>query len=120
MLINLTNDGYFGKSSARPQHLLLARMRAVENGRYLLRATNDGITASIHPTGQILSRAPEFQRTAVRLTYQPQKRITPYTRFGDWFAWLCLGAGLVGGLAAWRLERADSAHCDELPAHRRP
>jgi apolipoprotein N-acyltransferase len=105
VLINLTNDGYFGRSSARPQHLLLARMRAVENGRYLLRAANDGITAAIHPSGRVLERAPEFERRAARLTYQRQREQTPYTRHGDWFAWTCLACGLALGAAALRRER---------------
>lgn len=99
VLVNLTNDGYFGRSAARPQHLLLARMRAVENARYLLRSSNDGITASIHPTGRVLERAPEFKRMALRMTYQRQKRQTPYTRYGDWFAWGCLAVGAAGGVA---------------------
>ncbi len=52
LLLNLSNDGYFGDSAAREQHLALVRMRAIENGRWILRATNDGITAMIDPAGR--------------------------------------------------------------------
>lgn len=99
VLVNLTNDGYFGRSAARPQHLLLARMRAAENARFLLRAANDGVTASIGPNGQIVDRIPEFQRRATRLRYQRIRSQTPYSQFGDWFAWLCFAASL--GAAAF-------------------
>jgi apolipoprotein N-acyltransferase len=97
VLVNLTNDGYFGKSNGpRAQHLMLARMRAVENRRWLLRVANDGLTGSIDPTGRIHDTLPEFQRVAGRLRYAENRDPSPYARFGDWFAWSCLvlGAGL--------------------------
>lgn len=96
VLINLTNDGYFGRSIARGQHLMLARMRAVENQRWLLRPANDGITASIDPAGRIWDRLPEFELTTGRLRFGWIREKTFYTRHGDWFAWLCLLAGLAG------------------------
>lgn len=97
VLINLTNDGYFGKGGiARPQHLMLARMRAVENQRWLLRPANDGITSSIDPAGRLWDELPQFQFTSGRLRYDYIREKTFYTRFGDWFAWLCLLAGLAG------------------------
>lgn len=103
VLVNLTNDGYFGRSSARPQHLLLARMRAAENRRYLLRCANDGITASINPAGQIVTRLPEFERTAARLPYQRERAKTFYTEHGDWFVWTALLLGLgAAGVALFR------------------
>ncbi len=58
VLVNLSNDGYFGHTEAREQHLLLARMRAVENRRFLIRSTNDGITAVIDPAGRIATKLP--------------------------------------------------------------
>ncbi|MBI5087262.1 MAG: apolipoprotein N-acyltransferase [Acidobacteria bacterium] len=100
VLVNLTNDGYYGDSAARGQHLLLARMRAVENGRWLLRPSNDGVTASIDPAGRVWDRLPEYQRTAGRLRFTWERALTPYSRFGDWFAWLCLAAGLAAAAAA--------------------
>jgi apolipoprotein N-acyltransferase len=60
-LFNLSNDGYFGRSaSAREQHLLVVRMRAAENARWIVRATNDGITASVDPAGRVVKRLPSF------------------------------------------------------------
>jgi apolipoprotein N-acyltransferase len=98
VLVNLTNDGYFGRSSAREQHLLLARMRAVENRRWLLRPANNGITVSIDPSGTLWDRQPEYQRAVGRLRFSWLTERTSYTRFGDWFAWLCLAFGLAGAL----------------------
>lgn len=95
VLVNLTNDGYFGRSPAREQHLLLARMRAVENRRWLLRPANDGVTASIDPSGQLRDRIPEFTRQAARLRFAWLREKTLYTRHGDWFAWTCLALGLA-------------------------
>ncbi len=104
LLVNLTNDGYFGGGAAREQHLLLARMRAIENRRWLLRPANDGITVSIDPAGRLWDRLPPFERTTGRLRFGWVSAKTPYTRFGDWFAWLCLAAGLGAGLV---LVKAD-------------
>jgi apolipoprotein N-acyltransferase len=103
VLVNLSNDGYFGRSAAREQHLLLARMRAVENHRWLLRSTNDGITVSIDPAGRIWDRFPALKRTAGRLRFGWEHAKTPYTRAGDWFAWGCLAAGLAA--AGWAMLR---------------
>ena len=101
VLINLTNDGYFGDSAAREQHLWLARMRAVENRRWLLRSSNDGRTASIDPAGRVWDALPEFQRMAGRLRFGWIRERTPYTEYGDWFAWLCLAFGLASCVLAW-------------------
>lgn len=103
-IVNLTNDGYFGRSSGpRNQHLWLARMRAVENRRWILRSANDGITASIDPAGGVHDRLPEFARQAGRLHFAWLRDMTFYTRHGDWFAWTCLALG--GGLAVWQARR---------------
>jgi apolipoprotein N-acyltransferase len=101
VLLNLTNDGYFGRSAARLQHLNLARMRAVENRRWLLRPTNDGYTVSIDPAGRIRDTLLPFREIAGRLRYSPIESITLYTRYGDWFAWLCLACGLGASLLSW-------------------
>ena len=95
LLVNISNDGYFGHSSAREQHLEIARMRAVENRRWLLRATNDGITAVIDPAGRVILRLPMFQLASARASYQYQDGLTFYTSLGDWFAWGCLIAAAV-------------------------
>lgn len=94
VLVNLSNDGYFGDTAAREQHLLIARMRAAENRRWLLRATNNGITCSIDPLGRIRRQLDPFERLAARLYFDYETALTPYTRYGDWFAWLCLVVSL--------------------------
>jgi apolipoprotein N-acyltransferase len=99
VLVNLTNDGYFGRGPARQQHVWLARMRAVENARWLLRSSNDGRTCSIDPAGRLWDEMPEFRRQAGRLRFAWQSGKTLYTRTGDWFAWGCLGLGLA--LVLW-------------------
>lgn len=98
VLVNLSNDAYFGRSDARDQHLLLARMRAVENRRYLIRSTNNGITAVIDPAGRIAKRLPSYQQLAALMSYGGEKGTTFYARHGDWFAWGCLGVGLALGI----------------------
>jgi apolipoprotein N-acyltransferase len=94
LLVNMTNDGYFGRTSARQQHLLHARMRAAENGRWVLRPTNDGYTMAIDPAGRIREQFPPFEVTAAPLHFSWLSGKPPYVRYGDWFAWLCLAASL--------------------------
>jgi apolipoprotein N-acyltransferase len=99
VLVNLSNDGWFFQTAAREQHLLLARMRAAENRRWLLRVTNNGITASIDPAGRVMKTLPEFRELQGRLPFNFVSAMTFYSRNGDVFAWSCLAAGLA--LAAW-------------------
>lgn len=99
VLVNLSNDGWFFETSARQQHLLLARMRAAENRRWLLRVTNNGITASLDPAGRVMKTLPEFRELGGRLPFDTIASTTPYARQGDWFAWTALTVGLA--LAAW-------------------
>lgn len=89
LLANLSNDGYFGGGAAREQHLNLVRMRAAENGRWIVRATNDGITASVDPAGRVLHPLPQFEQTSGLLPYRYRSDTTLYSRAGDWFAALC-------------------------------
>ena len=90
LLINISNDGWFGRSAAAQQHLLMARVRAVENRRWLIRATNNGYTASVDPYGRIFEPLPPDVRAGADLPYDFRTDRTLYTRFGDWFAWLCV------------------------------
>lgn len=101
VLVNLTNDGYFGRSAARLQHLQLARMRAAENRRWVLRPTNDGFTVAIDPAGRVRESLVPHRELAGRLRFSSIEETTPYTRYGDWFAWLCLAAGLAACIEAW-------------------
>ena len=95
VLVNLSNDGYFGNSQAHAQHLQIARMRAAENRRWILRATNDGMTASIDPRGMIAQRIQPFAQSAAMMPFDYERGLTIYTRYGDWFAWTCLALGLL-------------------------
>jgi apolipoprotein N-acyltransferase len=88
LLINISNDGWFGRSSARGQHLAMARVRAVENRRWLLRDTNTGLTAAVDPYGRIAARLAPDVRGALDAPYGFRSDTTPYTRWGDWVAWL--------------------------------
>lgn len=95
VLVNLSNDGYFGKSAAREQHLSIVRMRAAENRRWLVRATNDGITATIDPAGRITHRLEPYASVVARTQFGYVSEKTLYTRYGDWFVWTCLVGGLL-------------------------
>ena len=102
VLVNLSNDGYFGHSKARAQHLLLARMRAIENRRFLIRSTNDGYSAIIDPAGKLVQHLPAFRQMAEIVRYANIGDTTFYTRNGDWFAWSCLGVGVALSLICRR------------------
>lgn len=95
VLINASNDGYFGHSAARLQHLQLVRMRAAENGRWIVRTTNDGITAAVDPAGRVRQSFPLYREYTGRLYYSSQTQLTLYARWGDWFVWLCAAAAAI-------------------------
>lgn len=83
-LVNVSNDGWFGRSLAPFQHLEIARVRAKETGRALLRATNTGISAIINHDGTIQSRSQQFEQAVVNGHVVPRQGATPYVRYGDW------------------------------------
>jgi len=89
LLVNISNDGWFGRSAAPEQHLRIARVRAVENRRWLVRVTNNGYTVSVDPYGRIVKQLPVDARVAGDLPYDFRADETVYARWGDWFAWLC-------------------------------
>jgi apolipoprotein N-acyltransferase len=101
LLVNISNDGWFGRSSAPTQHLMMARVRAVENHRWLLRCTNTGFTVDVDPYGRIVTRLQPFTRAGLDAPYGFRSDLTPYTRLGDWLAWLCVVAALALILFAW-------------------
>ena len=82
-LVNVSNDAWFGDTIAPHQHLQIARMRALEAGRYLLRATNSGITAVIDERGRVVARAPQFAATALISQFAARGGATAYVRYGD-------------------------------------
>jgi apolipoprotein N-acyltransferase len=89
VLVNISNDGWYGDSGAWKQHLQQTQMRAIENGRWLLSATNTGMTASMDPYGRIVAATERKMRTALAAPYALRSGTTLYTRYGDWFAYLC-------------------------------
>jgi apolipoprotein N-acyltransferase len=89
VFVNLSNDGWYGDSGAYAQHLSQTRMRAIENDRWILSATDTGVTASIDPYGRTVARLPRKERGALVAPYALTSVTTFYTRHGDWFAWLC-------------------------------
>ncbi len=99
VLFNLSNDGWFGKSAARRQHLTIVRMRAAENRRWILRSTNDGITATIDSAGRLRGMLPLYVEATsyTGFTYLADK--TLYTRYGDWFPLVCATLALVALVA---------------------
>jgi len=95
LLVNITNDAWYGRSSAPHQHLMMAAFRAVENGKYLVRAANTGISAVVDPHGRILEQTPLFEATILVRDVPFVPGTTFYARHGDVFAWTCLGLAAV-------------------------
>ena len=83
MLVNVSNDAWFGDSLAPQQHLEMARMRARETGRPMLRATNTGISAIIDHTGHITQQSPQFEVAVLTGSVTPMQGVTPYVRMGN-------------------------------------
>jgi apolipoprotein N-acyltransferase len=100
VLINISDDGWYGDTSAPWEHLDMVRMRAIENRRWIVRSTNTGITATIDPFGRVVNSMPRHIRSSMQVAFGYRDDITFYSRFGDWFAWLCtlvIAAMLVVG-----------------------
>jgi apolipoprotein N-acyltransferase len=107
LLVNVSNDGWFGDSIAPHQHLQIARVRAAEAGRYLLRATNTGVTAVIDSQGRITKSIPQFRAGVLRETVRGYTGATPYARVGNVLA---VGVGLTALVAAaWFARRGGAA-----------
>ena len=99
VLVNISDDGWYGDTSAPWQHLNMARMRAIENRRWILRDTNNGITAVIDPYGRVRQSVPRHQVDALPAQFGFRSDVTFYTAHGDVFAWCC--AILALGIVAW-------------------
>ena len=100
VLVNISNDAWFGHSAAALQELEMARLRAIENRRYLLRATNDGVTALIDPYGRIEKQIARYQTAVMTGRFSYRRDQTFYTQHGDVFAWLCAALAAVKVLVA--------------------
>ena len=83
LLVNVTNDAWYGHSNAAVQHDQIAQMRALETGRMMLRATNTGVTSVIGPDGKLLQRLPQHKRATLTAMVQGYAGSTPYVRFGN-------------------------------------
>ncbi len=109
-LVNVTNDAWFGRSSARHQHFQIARMRAIEAGRYMIRAANDGISAVIGPRGEVVARAPSYEPHVLRALVTPRTGLPPYAWWGNWpvvcLALVGLGVAVYGAVARRRPQTA--------------
>jgi apolipoprotein N-acyltransferase len=101
LLLNLSNLAWYGDSLAQPQHLQIARVRALETGRPMLRSTNTGMTAVVQPDGSVAAVLPAFERGVLRAEVQGHQGMTPYARWGDRPALLAAAiAILLAALAA--------------------
>jgi len=98
MLVNTSNDAWYGDSHAAIQHNQISQMRAVETGRMMLRATNTGVTSVINKDGQILKILPQHEEGVLTATVQGYTGVTPYSRWGNW---VVLGLLLAMALLVW-------------------
>lgn len=116
ILVNITNDAWYGDTSAQHQHLIFSQFRALETRRTLLRATNTGMTAWIDWRGVVLKSLPPFEPGVLLLNAIPQSMMSPYVRYGDWIAWMMMGVAsllVLGALVAViRSARSDRAASD--------
>jgi apolipoprotein N-acyltransferase len=105
LLTTITNDAWYGWSSAAYQHWDQAAMRAIENGRYLARAANTGISGFVDPYGRVLARSELFEQALLVEDLRFLQARTVYSRIGDLVAWLCLALTAAALLATWAPRR---------------
>ena len=106
--MNVTNDAWFGHGSARYLHFQIARMRAIEAQRYMIRAGNDGISGVIGPRGEIVAQAPGFVRYVLHSEVTPRMGLPPYARVGNWLIGSLASIGIVLGI--WLARRGRRKH----------
>jgi len=113
LLVTISNDAWFGRSIGPWQHFEIARMRALEQGRYLARATNNGVTGVIAPDGRILSLLEQDAREVLRAEVGLMRGATPFKRFDH--TWLIVLMSLSIGVLAWRQGGTSPITRQELP-----
>lgn len=89
VMVTVSNDAWFGTSAGPHQHFQMARFRTIENGRWMLRSTNTGISAIINERGQVVDQYPQFERGVLLSSFAPLSGRTPYNQWGGWPIWLC-------------------------------
>jgi len=115
VLVNVSNDAWFGHSTARYEQFQMARMRALEEGRSMIVATNDGISAIIGPRGEILASAPPFQQYVLRSSVTPRAGLTPFARVGNWLIVSLAALGLAVSLGIRVRRRTGTAGATTVP-----
>jgi apolipoprotein N-acyltransferase len=96
VIVTITNDAWYDGTSAPAQHLWQARLRTIEGDRFLLRAGTTGISAFVDPAGRIIESIPMGRDGIIYANFQVRQGMTPYVRFGDWFAWMACAVVLIG------------------------
>ena len=104
--MNVSNDAWFGDTAGPHQHFQMARMRALELGRWMVRATNTGISAVVTPEARVAASVPPFEAGVLEAAVPPLQGRTPYARWRDWPVLVLLALVL---LIAWRVRRASRA-----------
>jgi apolipoprotein N-acyltransferase len=105
LLVNVSNDAWYGNSYAADQHMQFSQARALETGRMMLRATNTGATAIIDNQGHVIAHAPHFVQTSIHGNAQGYSGTTPYVRWGNWpIIIFCFGALIL----LWRRNNRDN------------
>jgi apolipoprotein N-acyltransferase len=98
VLVNITNDSWFGSGNGAEQHFLMGTMRAIETRRYLLRAGNDGVTAVVDPQGKVLTRLERHVSSSIVGEYALMDEQTLYVRWGDWLIWVVAVYALIASV----------------------
>lgn len=114
VFVNISDDAWYGDTSAPWQHLNMTRMRAIENHRWILLDTNTGVTSAIDPLGRVTESAPRHVRTSLIARYGYSDRLTFYTRYGDLFAILCVIIAIVGTAKAFRVAVRQSSEKSQV------
>ena len=119
VLVNISNDAWFGRGGGAEQHFEMGTMRAIETRRYLLRAGNDGITAVVDPQGRTLQRLERFVPATLVADYATSDVLTPYVLYGDWLIWavggytlLLIGASIYGRRRSRKLPVENESYTD--------
>ena len=111
-LVTISNDTWFGESIGPLQHMQIARMRALENGRYVLRATNNGVTAIVDGRGRVTAALPQFEPGVLAGEFHRTSGMTPFARFGSMLVvtpLILFLAAVVGGRVAARFSSNGNA-----------